>query len=321
MDLCPKKYNKRLIWPILFVSALSACENSTLVEGQSLDAGITRTGYIQDQKVDEASGLQSSGLADDVYFVHNDDGKPQVFAINTLGETLGSFLIDDANNRDWEDITRVPSSQGPLLLLADTGDNFARQNHVVLNFVIEPEAGNDGLYSGKYPLHHAINLTYPDGARDVESISYDPSSDNLYLLSKRDKPARLYSISLSNALNLESVELIFEGEVAQFRPADATDFAQFGKKQSQWISQPCGMDISADGKQAVVITPRSIYLFNRSDDEDWPTAFSHKPIEFIGPPSRQEEAVGYMGNGEGILITAEGLPTPVYKFRIIGPPG
>jgi hypothetical protein len=75
------------------------------------------------------------------------------------------------------------------------------------------------------------------------------------------------------------------------------------------------MDINASGTQAVVITTRSVYLFDRIATEPWIEAFKRKPTEFIGPGHRQEEAIGYMTDGQSIVITAEGMRAPVYRFQ------
>ena len=280
-------------------------------------AGITRTGTLENIKLDEASGVQASQLTDGIYFAHNDDGKPEVFAMDSAGTNLGSFMIEGARNRDWEDMTVVPSESGPLLVLGDTGDNFKRNDTIRLNFVQEPTPKERGIYSGKYPLVHKTTLKYPDGPRDTESIAYDTHSGLIYLMSKRDVPARLYSISLRDALEKEDAVLSFETEVSRFRPPAAEDFRRFGRSEGKWVSQPTGMDINPEGTQAAIITIRSIYLFERLENESWPEAFVRKPVEFIGPSHRQEEAIAYAADGESIIVTAEGTRSPVFRFREI----
>ena len=293
-------------------SFLAACNYE-----ESQSAGILRTGTIENASLDEASGIQSSGRSPGVYFLHNDGGQPRIFAMNSKGEDLGSFLLDGAKNRDWEDLSRVPSENGPLLVVADTGDNLALRASVTLYFVAEPEPGEHGRYSGSYPVLHSINLRYPGGPRDCESMAYDPSSGSIYLLSKRDKPARIYSISLVDALANNEAQLHFDGEVFPFRRPTARDRLGFGPREGQWISQPTGLDFSPDGTRAAVISYRSLYLFSRQQGETWETAFAGKPVEFLGPGSRKEESVGFMSDGHSILITNEGISAPIYRFRLL----
>ena len=284
---------------------------------ESETAGILRTGTIENTSLDEASGLQSSGLNPGVYFLHNDDGHPRIFAMDSKGGDLGSFIVEGAKNRDWEDLSRAPSENGPLLVVADTGDNHARHDFVTLYFVREPEPGEHGRYSGAYPALHAIILRYPGGPRDCESVAYDPFSGRIYLLSKRDKPSRIYSISLSDALTNNEALLRFDGEVFPFRRPTNADRLSFGPREAQWISQPTGLDFSPDGTRAAVISYRSLYLFSRRQGETWERAFARKPVEFIGPGSRKEESVSFMSDGHSILVTTEGIPAPVYRFRLL----
>ena len=84
------------------------------------------------------------------------------------------------------------------------------------------------------------------------------------------------------------------------------------------MSQPTGLDISTDGHLAAVISYRSLYLFERNENESWHAAFRRKPLEFEGPPSNKEEAVSFAGeSAQFIMITTEGIPAPLYRFRLI----
>ena len=85
-------------------------------------------------------------------------------------------------------------------------------------------------------------------------------------------------------------------------------------RDGQWVSQPTGMDISPDGRWAAVISYRSLYLFEKAQDQDWADALAGEPIELEGPPSLKEEAVGFSRDGDFILVTTEGLPAPLYRW-------
>jgi hypothetical protein len=298
-----------------FFCVLTACSEEMVEQ-----IGITRTGTLENSRLDEASGIQASWLQDDIYFLHNDDGQAEIFVINSTGIDLGSFLVEGARNRDWEDISMVPSSSGPLILIADSGDNLARFDNITLYFFHQPEADDEGRFSGNVPLFHSIELQYPDGARDCESIAYDSSSGKIFLLSKRDKPAGIYSIPLDQALSKTQAILSFEGNLATLRPPGVKDMRQFGKREGKWVSQPNGMDISKNGKLATLITYRSVYLYRRQDGEAWPAVFSRKPLEFIGPSSRTEEAIGFTSDGAFIMVTAEGRSAPVFRIRLDSEP-
>jgi hypothetical protein len=76
------------------------------------------------------------------------------------------------------------------------------------------------------------------------------------------------------------------------------------------------MDISPDGRQAAVITYRSLYLFERVDDESWIEAFQRPPREIVGPPGSQDEAVGFSADGRAVFVTAEESPAPLYRLEL-----
>lgn len=289
---------------------LSACGSARFRNSE-----ISNTGFIKNAELIEASGVLSSRKNPGVYFLHNDDGLPQVFAINETGEDLGSFLIEGASNRDWEDITWAPTDAGPLMVIGDTGDNFAQHEQVILYFVSEPEPGPDGRYSGSIPLQHTLSLRYPDGARDCESVAYEPSSRRIVFISKRDKPAHIYSIALSDALASAEAELEYQGDVFVFRAPTASDMVLFGERDGPWVSQPTGLDFNPAGTQAAVISYRSVYLFKRGKDQTWSQAFSQKPLEILGPESKKEESIGYSIDGASIMVTTEGIDAPVYRLR------
>jgi hypothetical protein len=270
---------------------------------------------IRNPVLDEISGIQRGTLNPKALFVHNDDGPPRVFVIDHAGEDLGSFLLEGARNRDWEDITAVPTPDGPLLVVADTGDNFAQWDSVTLYFLAEPAPGPDGRYQGTVPLVHSITLTYPDGARDCESLAYDSSSQRLLLISKRDTPPRIYGIDLATALAEDAAELQLLGDTVTFRPPTRRDLLIFGPRDGPWVSQPTGFDIAPDGKRAAVISYRSLYLWERAPSESWEAALARTPMEIEAPPSRKEEAVGIEPDGT-IVVTAEGGPAPLYRISV-----
>lgn len=296
-----------LLFPLV---TFTACSQTRWTE-----SAISSTGIIRNTALIEASGLLAARRSPGVYFLHNDDGVPQVFAINEAGEDLGSFLIDGASNRDWEDISWAPGDHGPLLVIADTGDNFTQHDQVLLYFVAEPQPGSDGLFSGTVPLVHTLRLTYPDGARDCESVAYEPSSQQIIFISKRDKPARIYSIALGDALATDEAVLDYQGDVYVFRPPSASDMVYFGERDGPWVSQPTGLDFNPSGNQAAIISYRSVYLFNRARNQTWPQAFAQKPREILGPESKKEEAIGYTTDGKRIMVTTEGIDAPVYRLK------
>lgn len=275
---------------------------------------IKKTGNLRSSMLNEVSGMQSSLSTDGHFFVHNDEGEPIIYVIDETGTQLGSVMIESAKNKDWEDITSVPVEQGHWLVAGEIGDNSAKRKSIMLYFIAEPQPDAEGHYSGTATLEHKLKLRYPDGPRDSESLSYDPIGQQILILSKRDVPARLYGIDLESALKKPEAQLTFLGSIYPFRPPTVSDRATWGGRV-EWISQPTGLDISADGNEAVVITYRSLYRFDRQADEDWISALQRKPDELVGPPAPQNESVTYSSDNQSIYVASEKKAAPIYRIQ------
>jgi len=275
---------------------------------------LEQTGSLASARINEASGMQASFSNTGDFFVHNDEGKPLIYVIGQDGSDLGRLVLVPAKNNDWEDLASVPVDTGRWIVIGAIGDNMAKRKYITLYFAAEPQAGDEGRYDGMLELKHRLDLTYPDGPRDCESMAYDPVGEQILLLSKRDRPPRIYAVSLATALAKNQAELKLVGEMTALRSPTIADRARWGGR-TDWISQPTGFDIAADGSEAVIVTYRSVYRFRRLDGEDWPGALQRKPEEVVGPPAVQNEAIAYSVDGKSIYVTTEKRPAPVYRLE------
>src|SRR5689334_11793515 len=95
----------------------------------------TRIATIKNDAINESSGLVASHTSPGAYWTHNDSGDgPFIYAIDTRGESLGTFRVTGATNRDWEDIASGPGPQPNrwYLYIGDTGDNDRVRDEVVV---------------------------------------------------------------------------------------------------------------------------------------------------------------------------------------------
>lgn len=266
-------------------------------------------GTLEHSRINEASGIQAGHNR--VFYLHNDQ-KRDVFVIDKSGRNLGSFKLDGSKSKDWEDITRIPNGDNPLLVIADTGDNRAKRDEVHLYFFPEPA---EGEYDKDHDVTHRLTVTYPDGSRDVESVAYDSSSADILLLSKRDRPPHLYRLPLDKALDQEELEAEFLAELPTLRPPTSQDLLT-SPKRGPWVSQPTALDISPDGHTAALLTYRSLYIYRRDEGETWAEAFQKEPEEFVGPPGTNDEAVGFSLDGKSVYVTTERRPAPIYRLDL-----
>ena len=308
-----RKKLTRWLPPVLLILLAGCDSNDLLHPGKETEGFFELIGYVDNPKLDEISGMETT--ADGGFYVHNDEGKPHLYVLNEKGMYRGKVKLDDAKNRDWEDITSIPVESERWVVVGDIGDNQARYKTIRLYFLKEPEFGPDGEVPDEVKVQHRLKARYPDGPRDCEAMAYDAGSDQILFMTKRDKPPRLYALPLQDALNQDSVELKFLAEVPTFTPATAGEKLRSGKK-AEWLSQPTGMDISEDGLLAAIITYRSMYLFSREEGESWAQAFQKKPIEKYGPPGVYEEAITIDESGNRVVITTEKIPTPVYQYDL-----
>jgi len=272
---------------------------------------------VQEKSLNEISGIEAFSSENGLhthFVVHNDDGDPDLWILDESGDMARKLEIKGAKNRDWEDLTLIHREGQTLLTVGDIGDNLGIRSSIRLYFIEWPPLQK----STSFEKHHKLKLTYPDGARDCEAMAYDPSTDRLLFMTKRDKPPRLYSLDVSQALKASEMELDFLGTVASLRPPTREDLRQFGKDGS-WISQPTGMDISDDGSMAAVITYRSLYLFERKSNQTWEEVFTTRPREFLGPVSNSEEAIAFDVNNQAVIISSEDQPAPIFRAELPAP--
>ena len=295
------------------LALLLGCGN--VDEGSGTDGSRIRfeiAATVQDPELAEISGIEIA--EGPVFLVHNDDGAPLLFALDLGGEVVGRFELEGAKNHDWEDLARMPLDGRRVMVVGDIGDNEARRTSIQLYFAELPENLHTSpeQQAVRVVPTHVLELRYPDGPRDCEALAYDPVSGMILLLTKRDKPARLYGVDSARAMEASDLELEFLGTVHPLRPPSRDDYRKLGKA-ADWISQPTGMDINEDGTLAAVITYRSLYLFSRSPQQSWAEAFLAAPREFLGPISSDEEAVAFSESDEAVYITTEKHPAPIYR--------
>ena len=132
-----------------------------------------KLGQIANPEINESSGLVASRTTPGAYWTHNDSGDgPFIYALNTRGESLGTFRVTGATANDWEDISAGPGPQPnrSYLYIGDIGDNNANRRDIVVYRVPEPElTAADKNSTKKHPRAtapaEAIRFVYPDGKR------------------------------------------------------------------------------------------------------------------------------------------------------------
>jgi len=255
----------------------------------------------------EASGLAASHRTSGLVWTHNDSGGvPVLFGLDAAtGALRGRVRIAGVTNTDWEDVDSFTLDGRHWLLIADTGDNHARRPRVVLHVIEEPaaealDAGGELTVIPAYSIH----FVYEHGARDCEAVAVDPRERTVWLLTKRDTPARLYRLPLQAATAALPATARFTGNVPHLRQPDALQ-RLVQAPLGALIGMPTAMAFAPDGSAAAVVLYGDMLLFPRRPGETWAEALAREPVKL--PPHKlpQAEAVTFSADGRHLYVCSE----------------
>lgn len=307
---------RSFILTLLFVIIACAPFRATVLLGG--DAAFTRTGIIKSEALGEISGIAPSLAWKSTFWAINDSGHPPVlYAVSAGGEMLGSVRLANVSNRDWEDLASFRYRGSPYLMVADVGDNRAKWESCKLHLVREPDIGK--LRKAGEVIQKpetTVEYVYEDGPRDCESVAVDVNEKAIFLLSKRDKPPRLYQLPLDlspkagkrfTAKFLTTVTTI---------PQPPEDVSQ-DHPVYKYGGQPTAMDLSADGNILAVLTYLNLSLYaRRSGGESLTKTLAASPVVYPLPFLQQAEAVAFDRSGKAVYLSSEKLPAPVLKIDL-----
>ena len=272
-------------------------------------------GELENDNIDEASGLAHSRRAPGLLWTHNDSGsRARLYAIDATGRQIGRIRLEDADNVDWEDLAASGSGDEAILVAADIGDNDARRRYLTLYVVEEP----DLVIDDKPELSPArrIDFRYPQGPRDAEALAID--GDRALILTKRDLPPVLYAVDISASTD-EVVAAQLIGPVETLPPPSRRDF-EMAPRNNDWYWQPTAMDIAPDDSAIVILTYAAVYYYRHTPGEDWYETLSRPPLAYRLGNIRDAEAVAFGADGRSIFLTVEDRNAPLYRIDLLEAP-
>jgi hypothetical protein len=287
--------------------------------------------------IDEASGLTRSLQHPGVYWTHNDNinlpasskqGAPLLFAINTDGRLLSTLKLDGVRQRDWEAISHLDLNGHPTLVIGDIGDNRNYWPDYRLWFVPEPASLTPKATIRPTAL---IRFRYPDqvraprhqggfsGGHDAESLTFDVRHQEFLILTKREKPARLFAVPLDALVPLSDATTSIATQnrhtpvvTARFitnlptLPAPNLVSWLLHPFTSPYADQPTDIALSPDGRLMAILTYGAVYYFRRKADEDWNEALK-APVDAESLPSiEQWEGASFSPDGRNLIVVREG---------------
>lgn len=264
----------RWILLLLLFSCQSAPSEGPFLPGRVV--GVNRNG-----KLEETSGIAASRRYPGFLWAHNDSGHPpDLFLLDSTGQTSASRRLAGARNTDWEDMAAMTASDGVTwLFIGDIGDNSQKREVKRIYKLAEPDLDE----SKEAPVKETLFVRLSDQPRDTEALLADPATQNLYLITKREGEVLLYELKqpfLSDTL------------VAQ-------------KMFTLPYRQVTSGDISADGTEILIKTYDGIYYWKRQPGQTVPDALRQPGVALSYELEPQGEAIAWALDGSGFFTLSE----------------
>lgn len=309
-------------------------------------ANTTNAGYFMNQKIqhpfrpvfvdgfsvgnmdltnwDEISGISRGQRTENLgHFWAVDDGRISPAVIQAMrasdGSNRGEWTLTAGTGVDLEDIASARIQGQPYLWVCDTGDNAGVRATINLFRIKEPIiTGSNGTLAGSDVDYMTIVANYPaspvgeggTASRDAESCFADPSTGDLYVLTKRTTQVQVFMLPF--ALTYSGTQtMTYLGDMFQLPNTNQASGANGGRA--------VGADISPNGKEILVKNYEDIFHFKRTNILSTTTIYSAltatpTTIEaYVGggrPSSHpngepQGESVAFDDNGQNIYTASE----------------
>jgi hypothetical protein len=272
------------------------CQNSdSYVVNENLFDKAKSKGQLE-RRLEEASGLAASFKnPGDLWVINDSDNPAELFLIDSTAKTKMVCKLKGIENRDWEDIAigLGPKPGKKYVYVGEIGDNDARYQFKYLYRFEEPSLKNGAAQtiSGV----ETLVIKMPDGKRDTEALLIDPSSNDLYIISKREEKSRVYLQKYPYPKDT-------------LRPIKVLEFP------FNWVT--CGA-ISQNGREVFVKNYSNIYYWKRTNEKSLVELMAKNPVEILYTPEPQGEAMCLTPDDSGfytISETREGKPLAKLKF-------
>jgi hypothetical protein len=243
-------------------------------------------GFIENVDITEASGLGASRNNKGLFWTHNDSKDAnRLFLFDENGKDKGTFFIDKATNRDWEDLDMVTINNTPYIYIADTGDNDEKHNKKYIYRIKEPEIAS----SAKHIVDtlrgtEMILINYPDKNRNAEAMFVDQKTYDIYIVSKFEDSVQVYMVPY---------------------PQSTTQPNMAKAVLKLPISYVTAGTISPDNQEILIKNLDNIFYWKRKKDETIAAALKRPAtiLPYIKEP--QGEAIAFAADGSGYFTVSE----------------
>lgn len=279
---------KTLSAALISFTLLLTCSSKRVFDHGLFEIGMSQ-GIVDNNEINEASGLVGSVTNPGMLWTHNDSGdEARVFLIDDQARYKKTYYLKDITNRDWEDIAIGPGPQKDktYLYVADVGDNLSIFKYKYIYRFPEPVLA-DGNINATDTIRNvdSIQFQLPDQSRDTEAIMADPVSGDIYIFSKREeKQVNMYLLPYPQPTN-EIITAKFVRHIP--------------------YTQIVAADISSDGKEVLLKNYRNIYYWKKEGDESLSELLGRQPAILPYAEEPQGEAIAFDRKGKGYYTLSE----------------
>lgn len=240
---------------------------------------------LTNSKLEEASDLAASVNNPGLLWTLNDSGNgPNVFLIDQHLNIKLTCTLKGIKNRDWEDLAvgPGPDPKKNYIYVGEIGDNLAIFSYKNVFRFEEPKlSGNKTeLTIDKFDT---ITFKLPDGKKDCESLMIDPTTKDIYVVSKREDPAYLYKLSY---------------------PYSTKDTLTANKVMPIPYTMMVAADFSRNGKEILMKNYKNVYYW-KVKDGDVAKSLRERPYIVQYNEEPQGESIAFALDGSGFYTISE----------------
>lgn len=285
---------------ILFFLILLSYSNSQL----SFESPKFYSNLVSDN-LSEVSGIIKS-KQHNIFWVHNDSGgESSVFGIDTLGNIICKITLPYPN-RDWEDLTYGQVNGKYYIFLGEIGDNDLQFATKLIYKFEEPTLLSSSI-TLKTSQIEKIEFMF-DFASDCETLLFNPTNQNLYLITKGQVQEQIYEITYpyetSKVLKLQSIGIL-----------------TIKNEDKNMLNRIVSGDISNDGKYLAIKDYTTIFYYEINGNVKYIT--KNPPVTLSSYKQMNEpqgEAICWGSNNYDIYTLGEevfGIQARIQYFKNI----
>jgi len=242
---------------------------------------------LKNKNLNEISGIAASINNPTWLWGHNDKGNDaEIFLLDENLNVKLTCKIKDVDNRDWEDIATGPGPDPDknYLYIGDIGDNDAQYQFKYIYRIEEPTWKEGQEATITIASFDTITFQLPDKRKDTEALLINPTTKDLYVISKREQPVWVYELKY---------------------PYSKMDTLTASKISELPFSLIVAGDFSPDGSEILIKNYKSIYYWKAPPQKSVAGILNEPSTELPYEAEPQGEAITFRRDGKGFYTLSE----------------